>query len=584
MNNLTTTISFSIFSNKGVFALIIGSGVSRPSGIPTGWDIVIDLIKKLSVINNEDCFPEPEDWFRKKYHEEPDYSAIITKLVSTPSERVNFLRPYIEPSSDDREKGLKVPTKAHIAIAKMVKKGLIKLIITTNFDRLIETALQYEGIDPIVIRHSNDINGIMPLVHNDFTLIKVNGDYLDNRFLNTKKELAAYEKHMQDFLMRIFDEYGIISCGWSGKWDFGLINIIKRCKNFRFNSFWTFVGNCEKELEEIAKIRRGQTIKIIDADSFFTEILEKTEALESFEGNHPLNANIALVRLKNYIVKEENKIQLHDLLLSEQEDVYRKIRQIDDFSLYPNGENILPQLKKYESALEILLPLIINGVFWSKPEHNILFHNIISRISEPPTNFPGKFYEPTRDLHYYPSLLLFFSLGISSIKAKKYDLLTSCFQMKIAVNENEISGKLYLIQQINSWIIDPKIMNEILSTNYKTPISTFVNRIIRPYFKELIVNDQEYNDIFDIFEYLLGLNYLYFVNNQGIDWVPYGQYQWRSVRAFRKETFLLNEFLLEADTKKSDWEPLKSGMFGGDYPKFNELKARLDKFLTSFVF
>ena len=79
MNNITTNISFSIYSNKGVYALFLGSGISRPSGIPTGWDIVVDLIKKLAILNKEKCTPTAEKWFKKKYNEEPDYSNILSK-------------------------------------------------------------------------------------------------------------------------------------------------------------------------------------------------------------------------------------------------------------------------------------------------------------------------------------------------------------------------------------------------------------------------------------------------------------------------------------------------------------------------
>jgi hypothetical protein len=32
------SLAFSVHSNKGVFALLLGSGVSRASGIPTGWE------------------------------------------------------------------------------------------------------------------------------------------------------------------------------------------------------------------------------------------------------------------------------------------------------------------------------------------------------------------------------------------------------------------------------------------------------------------------------------------------------------------------------------------------------------------
>jgi hypothetical protein len=38
-NNILTRISYSISSNKGIYALLLGSGVSRSSGIYTAWDI-----------------------------------------------------------------------------------------------------------------------------------------------------------------------------------------------------------------------------------------------------------------------------------------------------------------------------------------------------------------------------------------------------------------------------------------------------------------------------------------------------------------------------------------------------------------
>ena len=119
MNNITTTIPFSIHSNKGIYALLLGSGISKASGIPAGWDIVTDLIKKPAALNKDKCLPNPEEWFKTKYKEEPDYSNILARLVPAPSERVNFLKPYFEPNEQDREQNLKLPSSAHKAISKV---------------------------------------------------------------------------------------------------------------------------------------------------------------------------------------------------------------------------------------------------------------------------------------------------------------------------------------------------------------------------------------------------------------------------------------------------------------------------------
>ena len=35
-------------AGPGQYALLFGSGVSRPAGIPTGWDVTLDLISRIA--------------------------------------------------------------------------------------------------------------------------------------------------------------------------------------------------------------------------------------------------------------------------------------------------------------------------------------------------------------------------------------------------------------------------------------------------------------------------------------------------------------------------------------------------------
>lgn len=85
-------------------------------------------------------------------------------LVSTSTERVSLMRKFFEPSEVEKELGLKMPTKAHIAIAKLVKVGYIRVIITTNFDRLLEKALESKKVIPQVIWHEDEIPKAIPLL------------------------------------------------------------------------------------------------------------------------------------------------------------------------------------------------------------------------------------------------------------------------------------------------------------------------------------------------------------------------------------------------------------------------------------
>lgn len=578
MNNQLTTLSFSLYSNKGVYALLLGSGISRKAGIPTGWDVVIDLIRKLAAINNESCEPNPVSWFKVKYEEDPDYSTILNKLAQTPLERVNWLKQYFEATQEEQEQGLKQPTKAHKSIAKLIKEGYIKVVITTNFDRLLEKALQDQNIEPFVIRHSDDIDGALPLAHiqqNNVVIIKINGDYLDSRFLNTKNELEDYPEKLKKYVLQIINEFGLISCGWSGKWDNGLLNIIRQSENFRFNNFWTYINECECELNECAQHRKGKTLKIKDADTFLTEIIERVEALESINDNHPLNSDIAVARLKKYILREDSKILLHDLLYNEQEIVYRKIHGINDFNS-ATVEVVKNRIDYYEQILDTLLPLLINGVYWAKTDDEKFFLDILKRISEPFDNYNS--YKIFYGLHYYPSLLVLYALGLAAIKGEKYSFLNELFNVKMKENKESYSRYINLIRKVTPCNPDLEGL-QVIGDKYKLPLGLLISERIRPYCNEIIPSNNEFDEMFDIFEYIFSLNYKHLIK---VDWCPYGSYKHKIMDQYSYNDSNLKSFFDKAEQEKNDWLPIKSGMFNGSYEEYKKAKQETDKFLRSF--
>ena len=117
------SLAFSMHSSKGVYALLLGSGISRAAGIPTGWEIVLGLIRKLAVLEAADCEPDVVAWYKTRYGEDPDYSELLDAVAKSPSERQQLLRQHFEPSDEEREQGLKQPTQAHKAIAQLAKGG-----------------------------------------------------------------------------------------------------------------------------------------------------------------------------------------------------------------------------------------------------------------------------------------------------------------------------------------------------------------------------------------------------------------------------------------------------------------------------
>lgn len=100
-----TRIAFSIYENKGVFALLLGSGLSRAADIPTGWEITLDLIRRVALAQGEARQSDWADWYRRKVKQEPSYSVLLAELASSPAERRSILHTYIEPTEEDREEG-----------------------------------------------------------------------------------------------------------------------------------------------------------------------------------------------------------------------------------------------------------------------------------------------------------------------------------------------------------------------------------------------------------------------------------------------------------------------------------------------
>src|SRR5260370_27787546 len=131
--------AISLHHSPGAYAVLVGSGLSRAAGIPTGWEITLELIRRLGALEGVTYQDDWPTWFQKKYGKAPGYAAVLDFLATTQSERRAILRKFIEPQADEDARR---PTKAHHAIATMVVEGLIRVIITTNFDRLIETALR----------------------------------------------------------------------------------------------------------------------------------------------------------------------------------------------------------------------------------------------------------------------------------------------------------------------------------------------------------------------------------------------------------------------------------------------------------
>ena len=164
------SLASSVHAGPSTFALLLGSGISASSGVLSGWDMTIDLIRRLAELHGQDAGDDPVSWYRAHSDGEPDYSNVVEELAPSSGDRRNLLSSYFEPTEHDRAEGLKVPTRAHQAIARLVAEGFVKVIVTTNFDRLLEAALTNAGAEPSVVSSPSSAAGALPIAHSPCTI------------------------------------------------------------------------------------------------------------------------------------------------------------------------------------------------------------------------------------------------------------------------------------------------------------------------------------------------------------------------------------------------------------------------------
>jgi hypothetical protein len=416
-------LAFEMHASKGVFALLLGSGVSRSAKIPTGWDITLELVRRVAALKGSGSPSAPEAWYRSEFGEAPEYSKLLDTLATTPAQRQQLIRPFIEPDAGEIGRGEKQPTGAHRSVAKLMAKGYVRVVITTNFDRLLEQALAEVGVHAAVLSSPDQISGAVPLVHAGPTIIKVHGDYLDTRIRNTSGELGGYHRKLDSFLDRVLDEFGLIVCGWSAEWDVALRAAIDRAPSRRFPTYWAARTPATGAAAELITRRAARVVQISDADSFFDGLEQKVGALEAVNRPHPLSADLAVGMLKQYLPEPRDRIRLHDLVVGERNRVVKALDELRiDLNAFPDG---LPaHAEAYESALGIALPLAYHAGIWSDNDQVRTWIDLISVLAVRSRDCAGV--TVLLDLMMYPASLVMHAYLLGAVvgsRAREFGML-----------------------------------------------------------------------------------------------------------------------------------------------------------------
>jgi len=273
-------------ANSNQFMWFLGAGTSRTAGMPTATDIVWDLKLKYYCqaenqdiqkhdINNEtvrkriqsymDSQGFPQQWSAEEYSFYfeltfgTDYSAQQKYLIDTLSTKKISLN------------------VGHRALAGLMAQEKTKIVFTTNFDEVIETAYSRVSSNVLTPYHLEGSYAALDAYNNDrFPLYaKIHGDFRYKSVKNLSQDLLSNDLEIQKCFLAAASRYGMIISGYSGR-DNNVMSMFESAidQNNAFSAglFWTVpsIRNIDPIVQKFIKnaVDKGINAHIVETGTF----------------------------------------------------------------------------------------------------------------------------------------------------------------------------------------------------------------------------------------------------------------------------------------------------------------------------
>lgn len=207
----------------------LGAGASLSASIPTAWNMIWEF--KRTFFCSEQRIPVSsvenlnDDRVRLRIQSYLDSRGDCPPLDAPNEYAFYFERVY--PSPDDRQQYIEqlvrsgTPSYGHIVLASLLRVERSKVVWTTNFDRVIEDALN------LFLESTGDI-AIADLKHAELATeslrkrkyplyVKLHGDFQSRELKNTTDELQSQDESLRRSLIQACREWGLAVIGFSGR-------------------------------------------------------------------------------------------------------------------------------------------------------------------------------------------------------------------------------------------------------------------------------------------------------------------------------------------------------------------------------
>ncbi len=270
----------------------LGAGTSRSAGLPTATDIIWDLKSRYYClhenqdlqshdINNSAIKQKIQAYMDSKgfpaLWSPEEYSFYFDLIFSTDDQAQQR---YIHETFANDKVSLNI---GHRVLAGLMEMGKARIVFTTNFDEVIETAFaEVAGKNLSSFHLEGSYAALDALNVESFPLYaKVHGDFRYVKIKNLTEDLRSNDREIQKCFLAAATRYGLVVSGYSGR-DANVMSMFRDALDqnnaFPHGLFWTVprisgVKESVRELIAYAK-EKGVRAHLVEAGTFDVMLLK----------------------------------------------------------------------------------------------------------------------------------------------------------------------------------------------------------------------------------------------------------------------------------------------------------------------
>jgi hypothetical protein len=206
----------------------VGAGASVSAGVPTAGQLIWRFKRLLyatqtstPIVGVDVADPVVRRRLQRHFNEQrtlpqdgspEEYAAFFEAAYPSPGDRRRMLEELIVAAR---------PAYGQLALGVLMREGIIPVVWTTNFDRVVEDAVaeMARTTTTLTVAHLGEptvagralAEGRFPM------LVKLHGDYQSEKLKNSPAELQAQEAEFRAALENACQRFGLVVAGYSGR-------------------------------------------------------------------------------------------------------------------------------------------------------------------------------------------------------------------------------------------------------------------------------------------------------------------------------------------------------------------------------